>query len=234
MHNQDTISLLIAEDLVVVREGLRHLLAEDPRLIVVAEAYTGYDVLPLAQQYRPDVLLLDLDLPGRNGIAVLQELRHHARQRPLSIVLSAVYNEEYVRRVHELGARGFLSKSCAGTRLREAVHQVVAGRRVFDPAIAAIMRQQSYNRKGRFQRYSDGSLALSMAEYAVLEKLMGEQTCEEIAAELGRCPGTVRTQAAAIYRKLDVCNRQQAVLKALRLGVVRLDSGCALQDRPAS
>jgi DNA-binding NarL/FixJ family response regulator len=223
MPDERVIRLLIAEDHELVREALRYTMSEDPCLSVVAEACTGHDVLPLVRQYQPDAVILDLDLPGQDGLAVLQTLRTHVHRPPRTIILSGFYNEEYVRRACELGAAGYLSKDCAGARLRQAVHQVIAGGRVFEPAITAILRRQHYNRSGRFQRYTDGSLALSTAETGVLRKLVGEQTCEEIAGEMGRCPGTVRTQAAAIYRKLDVCNRQQAVLKALRLGIIQPD-----------
>ena len=225
MHGTDTISLLIADDHTLVRQGLRRLLAEDPRLVVVAEAGASPAILPLVRRHGPDVLLLDIDLPGQSGLAVLATLRAHGPHALRTLVLSAFLAEEYVRRAREMGAAGFLSKGCDGARLRQAVHQVMAGVRVLDPAIASILRRQSYNPRGRFRRYTDGSLALSAAECAVLHQLLGEQTYEEIGAALGRSGGTVRTQAAKIYQKLDVCSRQQAVLKALRLGLLQLEEG---------
>src|SRR5438045_8919437 len=103
MERADRIRLLIAQDHVVVRQGLRNLLAEDPRLVVVAEATTGYEILALVLQHRPDVLLLDLDLPGQNGLAALRGLREHVRPVPRTLVFAAVPDEEHVRQGRELG-----------------------------------------------------------------------------------------------------------------------------------
>ena len=223
MEGADTIRLLLAEDHVVVRQGLRTLLAADPHLVVVAEAGTGYEILALVLQHRPDVLLLDLDLPGQNGLAALRGLRAYARPVPRTLVLSALHGEEHVRQARELGVAGFLCKGCDGEQLRRAVHDVARGRPVFDPAVAAIVRGQEYSERGRFRRYADGSEALTPAELAVLRKMMGTQIYAEIARALGCSPSTVRTQVAAVCQKLGVDSRQQAVLKALRLGILHLD-----------
>jgi DNA-binding NarL/FixJ family response regulator len=213
----------MAEDHLVVRQGLRNLLAEDPRLVVVAEATTGYEILALVLLHQPDVLLLDLDLPGQNGLAALQGLRAHAAVLPRTLVFSAVHHEEHVRRARELGVLGFLTKGCDAEQLRRAVHDVASGRQVFDPTVANIVRAQKYSARGRFRRYADGSEALTPAELAVLRKMMGTQIYQEIARALGSRPSTVRTHAAAVCQKLGVDSRQQAVLKALRLGILHLD-----------
>jgi DNA-binding NarL/FixJ family response regulator len=223
MEGADTIRLLLAEDHVVVRQGLRTVLAADPRLVVVAEAGTGYEILALVLQHRPDVLLLDLALPGQNGLAALRGLREHVRPVPRTLVLSAWHGEEQVRQARELGVAGFLGKGCDCEQLRRAVHDVARGRPAFDPALAAIVRGQEHSKRGRFRRYADGSEALTPAELVVLRKMMGTQIYEEIARALGCSPGTVRTQAAAVCQKLGVASRQQAVLKALRLGILHLD-----------
>jgi DNA-binding NarL/FixJ family response regulator len=169
------------------------------------------------------VLLLDLDLPGQNGLAALQGLRAHAAVLPRTLVFSAVHHEEHVRRARELGVLGFLTKGCDAEQLRRAVHDVASGRQVFDPTVANIVRAQKYSARGRFRRYADGSEALTPAELAVLRKMMGTQIYQEIAGALGSRPSTVRTHAAAVCQKLGVDSRQQAVLKALRLGILHLD-----------
>lgn len=223
MDEQGAIRILIAEDHAMVRQGLRRLLLEDARLEVVGEARSGDEVLSLVLRLRPDVLLLDIDLPGQSGLDALQSLREHAPQAPRTIILSAFQEEEYIRRARELGVAGFLSKSSDGAHLREAVYRVMAGSMVLDPAIAGIVQEQSYSATGRLRRYADGSHPLSTAELAVLQRMMGDAPYDEIARILGRKPSTVRTQAAKICEKLGVGNRQQAVLKALQLGIVTLD-----------
>jgi DNA-binding NarL/FixJ family response regulator len=220
MSEDGTIRILIAEDHAVVREGLRRLLLEDARLRVVGEARSGHEILSLVLQQRPDVLLLDLDLPGQSGLDAVRSLRDHAPQMPRIVILSAFHEEEYIRRAHELGVAGFLTKGCDGAQLRAAIYQVMAGGTALDPRIAGIVKEQAYSTRGRFQRYTDGSHPLSIAELAVLRRMMGDTPYDEIARDLGRKPSTVRAQAAKVCEKLGVNSRQQAVLKALQLGII--------------
>lgn len=222
MQREDIISILIAEDHAVMRQGLRRLLTEDERLVVVAEARTGYEILGLVMQHQPDLLLLDIDLPGQNGLAALRTVQLHIARPPRVLVLSAFHDEEYVGRARELGVAGFLSKDCDGERLRDAIHRIMAGEQVLDPVIEAMVNKQCYSSKGRFQRYSDGSKALSGAELDVLRHMLEGESYEEIATALGREHGTVRSQAANVFDKLDVSSRGQAVRKALQLGIVHL------------
>jgi len=223
MMGGGTIRVLIAEDHKIVRQGLRRILSEDPDLEVVAEASNGDEILSLVLRHQPDVLLLDLDLPGQGGLDALRLVRDHAPRQPRALVLSAFCNEEYVRRARELGVDGFLSKDCGDDNLRRAVRAVATGKGTFDPAVVAISREQTYSGSGRFRRYSDGSIALTAAELAVLHKMLGGQSYEDISQDLGRSFSTVRTQAVKIMEKLDVRSRSEAVLKALQLGILRLE-----------
>lgn len=223
MEEAEAIRVLIAEDHTVVRQGLRRLLMEDPHLVVVGEASTGHEILSLVLKHQPDVLLLDLDLPGQNGLDALRSLKEHMERPPHALVLSAFQEEEYVRQARELGVAGFLSKGCDGVELRTAIYRVMQGKVVFDPVIASIVGEQRYSGRGRLRRYTDGSLTLSPAELVVLHEMCGEDSYEEIARRLGRGHATIRSQAAGVCQKLGVNTRQQAVLKALRLGILRLD-----------
>lgn len=216
------ISILIAEDHAMMRQGLRRLLAEDEHLVVVAEARTGYEILGLVMQHQPDMLLLDIDLPGRNGLAALRTVHMHIARPPRVLVLSAFRDEEFVGRARELGVAGFLSKDSDGDRLRDAIYRIIAGEQVFDPAIEAMVQKQSYSTKGRFQRYSDGSTVLSRAELDVLRQMLEGASYEETAVALGREHGTVRSQVASVFDKLGVSSRGQAVRKALQLGILHL------------
>jgi len=223
MAETGKIRILIAEDHVVVREGLRCLLVEDSRLVVVAEARTGHEILSLVLEHHPDILLLDLDLPGQSGLAALRAVQAHVAAPPRTIILSAYGSEEYVRLARELGVKGFLSKGCEEMQLRQTIFQVMAGVPVFDLTISAIARKQCYSAKGRFLRYADGSLTLTPAELAVLEGMLEGQTYNQIAKGLGRKHGTVRIQAAKVCEKLNVTNRGEAVRKALQLGILQIN-----------
>jgi len=218
----ETIDILIAEDHALMRQGLRRLLETEPQFRVVAEAATGHEVLSLVLKHQPAILLLDIDLPGQNGLDTLAELHTHVAHLPRVIVLSAFHEEEYVRRAHELKVAGFLSKGCNAAQLHTALRRILAGERVFEAPIAATLREQSYSAAGRFRRYSDGSPSISVAELPVLQAMMGDDTYEQIGVRLGRSLSTVRSQAAKICEKLGVNSRQQAVLRAVQLGILSL------------
>ncbi len=230
MSGDGTIGILIAEDHALMREGLRRLLAEDARLHVVAEAATGHEILSLVLRHRPDVVLADIDLPGQSGLEAVRALHAHISRPPRVIMLSAFHNEEYIRQAREIGVAGFLTKDCEGPALRAAIVRVMAGEEVFEAPIAHIMKEQKYSAEGRLRRYADGSPAISPAEMEVLRAMVSDASYEEIAQNLGRARGTVRAQAAKVCEKLGVNTRQQAVLKALELGLLRLEEVHLLRE----
>jgi len=218
------IRVLIADNYPLIRTAIGIVLGSDANIQVVAEARSGHEVVPLALQHRPDLVILDIHLPGQSGLAALKELRQRLPSPPRTLVLSSSCREEDIRVAYELGVAGYLLIDCdLGQDLCQVVHKVVADVPVFSPAVAAILTRQRYTKGRRLERYADGTCVLSPAERDVVEQMMRAESAEEIASALGRQCNTVRSQSTAVLRKLNVRSRQRAVVRALELGIVHLD-----------
>lgn len=225
MHPLHTVGrIIVAVDQLLLRQGLRLLLSQDPHLEIVAEVEHVSGVVSVVQAQRPDVLLLDLDLPGRSGWAAVRAVQRCPKPlQPRVLLLASFPYEEDVRHVRELQVSGFVSKRSSGEQLRKAIHDVLWGQTAFDQAVSSILNSQAYGPRGRLRCYADGSIPLSRKEREVLREMIGDCSCKEIAVILERSYSTVHTQANRILDKLRVSSRQQAVLKAVSLGVIRVE-----------
>jgi two-component system response regulator DesR len=191
------IRVLIAEDQAMVRGALASLLALEDDIEVVAEVERGDHVVAAARAERADVALLDIEMPGLDGIAAAGEL---ARELPGTrmLILTTFGRPGYLRRALENGATGFLLKDAPADRLAEAVREIHAGRRVIDPGLAAAA-------------IADGISPLTEREGDVLHAARKQATAAEIARELYLSEGTVRNYLSSAIRKLGARNRAEAV-----------------------
>ena len=191
------IRVLVAEDQAMVRGALASLLALEDDIEVVAEAERGDRVLDLARTWRVDVALLDIEMPGLDGIAAAAEL---SRELPgtRSLILTTFGRPGYLRRAIESGASGFLLKDAPAGELADAIREVNAGRRVIDPGLAAAA-------------IADGVSPLTEREHDVLAAAADGATAADIAARLHLSEGTVRNYLSAAIRKLDARNRAEAL-----------------------
>jgi two-component system, NarL family, response regulator DesR len=198
------IRVLIAEDQAMVRGALASLLALEPDIEIVAEVERGDDVVGVAAATSPDVALLDIEMPGMDGIAVAGML---AREQPATrvLILTTFGRPGYLRRALENGARGFLLKDAPAGELAAAVRTVVAGERAVDPALAAAA-------------ITDGESPLTQREHEVLAAAAGHDTAADIAAALHLSEGTVRNYLSASIRKLGARNRREAIDRAVQKG----------------
>jgi two-component system, NarL family, response regulator DesR len=181
----------------MVRGAIASLLALEDDIEVVAEAERGDAVLELARTRRPDVALLDIEMPGLDGISAAAEL---AAELPgtRALILTTFGRPGYLRRAIENGVRGFLLKDAPASDLAEAVREVYAGRRVIDPGLAA-------------DAIADGVSPLTDREHDVLSAARHHATAAQIAAELYLSEGTVRNYLSSAIRKLRARNRAEAV-----------------------
>lgn len=198
------IRVLIAEDQAMVRGALASLLSLEGDIEVVAEVDRGDRVLAAVRRTRPDVALLDIEMPGGDGIAAAAELAREAPQTR-SLILTTFGRPGYLRRALRSGASGFLLKDAPAGELAAAIRTVVAGERAVDPVLAA-------------EALAEGESPLSPREHDVLAAASGHETAAEIAAELHLSEGTVRNYLSAAIRKLGARNRREAVEVALRKG----------------
>jgi len=201
------IRVVVVDDHALHRDGTRQILEAHPDLQVVGEAASGEVTLALVNQLRPDVVLMDIRLPGMNGIEVTRALtRDHPDVRVLMV--SAYDEDVYVRGALEAGAAGYLRKTAPGKELVEAVRAVAGGATVLQSGLTARLLIAS-------RQHEPGPIALTERELAVLRLLAEGLHNRELAARLGISPRTVERHCASVYAKLGVGSRTEAVVLAI-------------------
>jgi len=211
------IRVLICDDQDVVREGLRAILGTAPGIEVVGEARDGDEALELVPQTQPDVVLMDLKMPGMNGVQATRAIRdRHPDTRVL--VLTTYDADEWVFDAIRSGAAGYLLKDTPRAGLIEAIKDTAAGKTHVDPAVAGRLFAQV----AQVAAPPRTSIAddLSARELDVLRLLARGLNNADIAQRLYLSEGTVRNYVSAILSKLDVSDRTQAAVLALRHGLV--------------
>jgi DNA-binding NarL/FixJ family response regulator len=208
---------LVADDHTIVRSGIRHVLESEPGFTVVAEASTGGEALELASSLRPDVVVLDISMPGEPGLRVAAELRRRVPETHV-LILSMHDNTEYVLESLRAGAHGYLLKDTAATELRDAIRAVRRGESFFSPAIAGRL---SAVVRGDAAESSAGALGqLTARERQVLVGVAQGHTNREIATQLGISHRTVETHRESLMRKLGVRTVAGLTRLALEAGLV--------------
>ena len=213
--------MLVADDHPVVRQGLRAFLGSRADLELVGEASDGDAAVEGTLRLRPDVLLLDLVMPGRDGLAVLEELRAAAPATRV-VVLSSFGREEQVMAAVRAGAAGYLMKDTDPRELAAAIHAAARGEAVLSPAVAGPLM-----RRAAGAAPSPDPSGLTAREREVLGLLAAGRTNAEIAAGLVISPKTVKTHVSSILRKLGVADRTQAAVLAVRSGLASPGGGPA-------
>jgi two-component system, NarL family, invasion response regulator UvrY len=207
------ISVLLVDDHPIVREGYRRLLEESGKVRVTGEAAAVADAYQQFCRSKPDVVVMDLALPGVSGIeGIRRMLAHQADARVL--VFSMHEDAIFARRALEAGAAGYLTKASAPRELVEAVEAVATGKRYISHAMAQTLAFASLSMDATAQRH------LSAREFEVLELLVQGHTVEEIARQLNLNPKTVANHQSVIKQKLNVETAAQLVHAATRLGLV--------------
>lgn len=210
--------ILLADDHTVVRQGLRKVLEDRPEWEVVAEAGDGREAVRLAEQFVPDVAILDVAMPLLNGIEATRQITRRVPSTRI-VVLSMYADEAYVTQILQAGAAGYLLKDSADVDLIQAVAEVAQGRSFFSPAIARVMLDD-YVRQGPEKGQSRYE-TLSQREREIFQLIAEAKTNKEIAALLNVSPSTVETHRAHIMDKLDLHSAAEIVLYAVRRGVIR-------------
>ena len=214
----EQIRVLIADDHAVVREGLRTLIGTEPGIQVVGEAENGAEAVRKAHSLQPDVILLDMVMPHKDGLAAINEIMAEDSQAHI-LVLTSFSHDDKVFPAIKAGALGYLLKNASPQALLNAIRDVHRGEPTMSPDIARkLMREM--------RRSSDlppTEEPLTGRELDVLRLLAQGLTNQEIAESLTIGVGTVRTHVSNILSKLHLANRTQAALFALREGLAPLD-----------
>lgn len=217
------IRVVLADDHAIVREGLRHVLHDEPGFTVVGEAATATDVVPLVLAHRPDVVLLDIAMPGGGGLAATAEIM--AEWPEARVLLLSMYDSvEYVREGLRLGATGYLLKDSAGAELRIAIRAVQAGGTYLSPAIAQALTGTAGADDATAAAATDPLSVLTARERDVLQGVARGLTNKAIAAELGIGRRTVEAHRENLMRKLDVRTVAGLTRLALQQGLIGEDA----------
>jgi NarL family two-component system response regulator LiaR len=216
-ESNGVIQVLIADDHAIVRKGIRALLATEPHIAVVGEAQNGGEAIAKARQLRPHVILMDLVMPGVDGLAAIRQL---AASQPESriLVLTSFDGDDHVFPAIRAGAMGYLLKDSGPEELVDAIRQVHHGRSSLHPAIAHKLVQQLSPSTAQVSALD----ALTGREVEVLQLVAGGFSNREIAEQLTISEATVRSHMSSILSKLNLCSRTQAALYALREGLATL------------
>lgn len=210
------ITIALADDHNVMRQGLRSLLEAEPDFRVIGEAGDGREAIRLIGEFHPDVLVLDMVMPGMNGVEVIQQVRQF---KTSVVVLSMFGTEGYVHKAMRAGARAYVLKQATANELVHAIREVVEGRRYLSRALSE--RAIDAYVKETLDGSLDPFLALTSREREVLQKIADGGTSKQLALELSVSPRTIEFHRANIMRKLGLHSQQELLRYCLRTGILQ-------------
>jgi len=213
-----TLRIFLADDHVVMRDGLKSLVNAQPDMNVVGEADNGRTALIQASELQPDVIIMDVSMPDLNGIQVTERLKQVC-QKIMVLVLTAHDDSGYLRQLLEVGASGYVLKKAAAEELIKAIRVVAAGGVYLDPSMAGKVVGGYLGKRG-LRNNSLGN-EISERESEVLRLVAWGYTNKEVAGYLGISVKTVETHKANLMQKLDLKSRVEMVHYALRRGWLR-------------
>jgi DNA-binding NarL/FixJ family response regulator len=214
-------TIVLADDHHVVRQGLRVLLETEPGFSVVGEAADGQETVKLVERLKPDVLIVDVVMPGLNGLEVTRQVRRRSPQTRV-LILSMYANESYVLDALKNGATGYVLKDCNAADLVRGVHEVAAGRRYLGPPLTE-RAIEAYIQKA-LTKAPDKYETLTTREREVLQLAAEGYNNPEIAVRMFISPRTVEVHRANVMRKLGLHNQSELVRYALRRGIISLET----------
>lgn len=212
------IRLIIADDHAVVRQSLRLMLEMDDELSVVGEAVNGAEAVSLTQELKPDLVLMDIRMEGMDGVEATRRLRQVAPRIPV-LILTGFGEDQILLKAVEAGAYGFLLKESTTEELKEAITRVVNGESLVTPSLLRKLLDEFAHRGHEQHPVHE---LLTPREMEVLQAVGRGMSNDEIAQELVISPKTVKTHLGKIFSKLQVEGRAQAMLYAIREGLVEI------------
>lgn len=211
------IRVLVADDHMIVRTGIRHVLESETDFVVVGEAGTGSEAISLVSELRPDVVVLDISMPDQSGLEVAARLQSGSTATRI-LILSMHNNAEYVLESVRAGAHGYLLKDTAAAELRTAIRAVCRGESYFSPPVATRLTAAV---RGEHGTTGDPLDLLTGREREVLLGIAQGQTNKEIAAHLGISHRTVETHRESLMRKLQIRTVAELTRFAIESGIIQ-------------
>ena len=223
MATGETVRLLLVDDHRMLREGLRRSL-EEQGLDVIGEAADGEEAVRLAEELKPDVVLMDVTMPVLDGVEATRVIRERMPDARV-VMLTMHADQDVIVRAVRAGAVGYLVKDCATEEVVATVRQAASGETVLSPELALSMLDEAHRVDGEQGAAAPEESLLSKREEEVLQLVADGLSTTEVAAKLFISVKTVKNHLASIYQKLDSRDRTQAVLRAVRMGIIHLDNG---------
>ncbi len=212
-----SIKVMLTDDHALMREGIKHLLEFDGSIEVIEEASDGIECLQKLEKIHPDILLLDINMPEMNGIEVLEELKK--REDPLKVLILTVHSEvEYLVKAVDIGANGYILKDSGSSELKQAINVIMSGESYIQPSLLPALNSRLINRDVD----QDKLQTLTKRELEILTQVAGGMFNKEIAVNLNISERTVKNHISNIFRKIDVSDRTQAAVFAIRNNIVKL------------
>jgi DNA-binding NarL/FixJ family response regulator len=213
-----SIRLMLADDHRMLREGLRRSMT-DQGFDVIGEARDGDEAIRLAEELQPEVILMDVTMPEVDGVEATRQIRLHSPDIRI-VMLTMHADQEVLAAAIRAGASGYLVKDCSTEEIASAVRMAASGETALSPQLAASMLDEV---RKLDQLPSEEERVITRREEEVLQLIANGCSTPEVAEKLFISQKTVKNHLASIYQKLDARDRTQAVLQAVRMGIVHLD-----------
>lgn len=212
-----SIKIMITDDHAMIREGIKRLLEYDGSIEIVAEASDGEECIETLKTVKPDVLLLDINMPKKNGIEVLQEIKK--QNLDLKVLMLTVHNEvEYLIKAVDIGVDGYILKDSESSELKKAIISVVSGESYIQPSLIPSLNSRLINRDADKEKLE----RLTKRELEVLVEMASGMFNRDIALNLNISERTVKNHISNIFKKIDVADRTQAAVFAIKNDLVKI------------
>ena len=212
-----SIKVMLADDHVLMREGIRQLLEFDGTISVIAEANNGVEGMEQLLSVHPDILLLDINMPVMNGIEVLQEIKK--KNISVKVLVLTVHNEvEYLLKAVDIGVDGYIMKDAESAELKNAINCIMQGETYIQPSLVPALNSRLVSRDIDKEKIN----SLTKRELEVLIEVANGMFNKEIATSLNISERTVKNHISNIFKKIDVSDRTQAAVFAIKNNLIKL------------
>ena len=212
-----SIKVMLADDHILMRQGIRQLLEFDDSIQIVGEVSNGEQCIDMIYMIKPHVLLLDINMPEKNGLEVLQEIRN--KKLDVKVLILTVHNEiDYLLKAMDYGVNGYILKESDFSELKRAIDTVMSGETYIQPSLIPILNNRMVSR----DKDKDKVGELTKRELEVLIEVANGKLNKEIANELKISERTVKNHISNIFKKIDVSDRTQAAVFAIKNDLIKL------------